>query len=206
MPSVRETCEVQQNASATTSSSTGAWCLRGVSAPCAHHALHFAFFCSHTHVCLVSAWSDGPDHADSLSTTCVPRTAAVGRIFGLWKPVTLVCNCTLPPRAAGFRKRGWLLPPRKMPAKEKHPSFPQTLHTQKGNSVDYSAACLQSIPTCVGPKTITATMEMTSIALEKKRCFLHATQSTHFTIIPFIVDINHLSNIHPHLALNTKLG
>ena len=52
------------------------------------------FFCSDS-LCLVSARSDGPDHADSLRTPYVSRAkkvhmppAAVGRIFGLWIPVT----------------------------------------------------------------------------------------------------------------------
>ena len=49
-------------------------------------------------------------------------------------------------------------------------------------------------------------MEMISIALEKKRCFLHATQSTHFTIILFIIEVILLSYIRPHWALNTNLG
>ena len=64
---------------------------------------------------------------------------------------------------------------------------------------------LQSIPTCVGVKTITAIMEMTNIALEKKRCFLHATKNTHFTTIPFIVDINLLSYVCPHLLRGEHL-
>ena len=34
----------------------------------------------------------------------------------------------------------------------------------------------------------------------QKRCSLHATQSTHFTIIPFIIDINLLSYIRPHMG------
>ena len=60
--------------------------------------------------------------------------------------------------------------------------------------------CQQFIPpTCVSAETIAAIMRMTDIALNK-RCSLHATQSTHFTIIPFFVNMNLLSYIHPHIG------
>ena len=35
---------------------------------------------------------------------------------------------------------------------------------------------------------------------KQKRCFLHAKQRTHFTITPFIVNINLLLYIHPHIG------
>ena len=55
-------------------------------------------------------------------------------------------------------------------------------------------------PTCVGAEAILAIPAMTNIAL-KKRCFLYTTQSTYFTIIPFIVDINLLSYIRPQMGM-----
>ena len=63
------------------------------------HSLSAPFFFAQTHVCLVSAQSDGPDHADGLRTTYVSRVRSVPSHPQRWD-VYLDSGCLSPEYAA----------------------------------------------------------------------------------------------------------